>query len=233
MLAGAGAEIAIATMTPGDCGTTEYSPEEISEIRRREAAGAAALVGAEYHCLEFRDLAVFNDDRSRRRVVELLRRTRPDIILAASPVDYMCDHEAASTLVRDAAFGAPAPNYRTGEESATPPLPAIPHLYLMDPIGGVDRENRTVVPDFIVDVSTVFERKRGMLAQHRSQREWLAKHHSIDDYLDNMERATRERGALAGVAYGEGWRQYKGHPYPTTPVLQEMLAGFVLRAAAA
>ena len=49
----------IASMTPGDCGSTELPPEEISLIRRGEGARAAALLGAHYHCLEERDLLVF------------------------------------------------------------------------------------------------------------------------------------------------------------------------------
>ena len=61
-------------MTPGDCGSAEHDAEAISAIRREEAHAAAAMIGAEYICLEFRDLAIFNDDDSRRRVTEVLRR---------------------------------------------------------------------------------------------------------------------------------------------------------------
>src|SRR5690349_11662108 len=125
LLAQRGHRITIATMTPGDCGSATLGPDEIAAVRRSEAASAAALLGADYLCVEFRDLAVFNDDPSRRRVVEVLRQTRPDIVLTSSPIDYLCDHEAASTLVRDACFAAPAPNY----QAPGAPLKAIPHLY--------------------------------------------------------------------------------------------------------
>ena len=77
------ATVIIATMTPGDCGSAEHDCETIAEIRRGEARAAAALIGAEALCLEFRDLAIFNDDDSRRSVTEAIRRTRPDIILTA------------------------------------------------------------------------------------------------------------------------------------------------------
>jgi LmbE family N-acetylglucosaminyl deacetylase len=213
--------ITIATLTPGDCGSQELGPEEIAAVRRREAACAAARIGARYLCLEMRDLAIFNDDASRRRVTETLRQTRPQIVLAASPVDYLCDHEVASALVRDACFGAPIPNYRTDSE----PLDAVPHLYYMDPIGGRDRQGNAVRPDFVVDVAAAFERKREMLAEHASQRNWLRKHHGVDEYLLEMERWTRERGGLAGVSHGEGFRHYQGHAYPQTPLLQALLRG--------
>ena len=219
LLAEAGHEITIATFTPGDCGSRELGPAEIAAVRRREAANSAARIGAQYVCLEFRDLCVFNDDPSRRRVTEILRQARPHVILTASPIDYLCDHEAASALVRDACFTAPIPNYR----AAGDPLDGIPHLYFMDPIGGVDREERCVRPDFVVDVTTSFQRKREMLAEHVSQREWLRRHHGVDEYLDAMERWTRDCGALAEVDYGEGFRQYRGHAYPQSPLLQELI----------
>jgi LmbE family N-acetylglucosaminyl deacetylase len=224
LLADAGHAITIATLTPGDCGSHELGPAEIADVRRREAAAAAARIGAQYVCLEMRDLTIFNDDGSRRRVTEALRQAHPHIVLASSPVDYHCDHEAASALVRDACFAAPAPNYRTGSD----PLDAIPHLYFVDPVGGCDREENLVRPDFVVDVAAAFERKRAMLAEHASQRNWLRKHHGTDEYLLQMEQWTHERGALAGVPYGEGFRQYRGHPYPRTPLLQELLGGAVV-----
>src|ERR1700730_1275384 len=152
LLSAAGHRIVIVTMTPGDCGSHEHGPGETARIRRREAARAAAHIGAVYRCAEFRDLAIFSDDASRRRVTEILRATRPSIILTAPPVDYMCDHEATSQLVRDACFGAPAPNYTSGARKSALPLRAIPHLYFMDPIGGVDRDGHPVLPDFFVGV---------------------------------------------------------------------------------
>src|SRR3954469_24261683 len=88
LLADAGHTITIATFTPGDCGSRELGPEEISAVRKREAAKAAALIGARYGCLEMRDLAIFNDDSSRRKVTEVLRQIRPQLVLTAAPVDY-------------------------------------------------------------------------------------------------------------------------------------------------
>src|SRR5204863_8956650 len=149
MLASRGHTITIATFTPGDCGSREMGSEEISAVRRGEAANAAALIGARYLCVEMRDLAICNDDSSRRRVTEVLRQTRPQLVLTSAPVDYHCDHEAASALVRDACFGAPAPNYHTRSEAPAPVLEAIPHLYFMDPLGGSDRDGKLVEPDFI------------------------------------------------------------------------------------
>jgi len=222
-LSAAGHRVTIVSMTPGDCGSRHRAPEDIAAMRRKEAAAAAQRIGAAYGCAEFRDLAIFNDDGSRRRVTETLRAVRPDVVVTASPVDYMCDHEATSALVRDACFGAPAANYTTSAVSPAPALATVPHLYFMDPIGGVDRENRPVIADFYVDIGPQFETKRAMLAEHASQREWLLAQHGIDDYLLTMERWTREAGRRAGVIFAEGFRHYRGHPYPATPLLEDLL----------
>src|SRR6478735_12095214 len=81
LLRQAGCHVTIATMTPGDCGSAEHDAEAIAAIRRAEAQASADLIGADYICLEFRDLAIFEDDESRRRVVEALRRARPDLVI--------------------------------------------------------------------------------------------------------------------------------------------------------
>src|SRR3954451_8521635 len=216
-----GHKVTIATMTAGDCGTAEYGAEEIARIRQNEARRAAKLMGAEYLCAGFMDLAIFSDDPSRRRITELLRQVQPDIVLTASPVDYHCDHEATSTLVRDACFGAPAPNYRTGGSAS--PVKAIPHLYFCDPDEGKDREGNEVEPDFIVNIDDYIEKKAAALACHESQRAWLKKHHGMDNYIETMKEWSASRGAKAGYRYGEGFRQYRCHPYPTTPLLQELI----------
>lgn len=229
LLSARGHKITIVTMTPGDCGSNELPADEIATVRRKEAEHAAELVGADYFCAEFHDFVIFSEDSSRRQVVEILRKMRPDLILTAAPVDYMADHEVTSALVRDACFGAPIRNYSTGALQPAPPLAGIPHLYFMDPVGGVDRDGKPVTPDFIVNVESVFEGKKMMLARHKSQREWLLKHHGIDDYLDTMERWTRACGRRAGIELGEGFRLYKGHPYPQTPLLQELLGPDLVR----
>jgi LmbE family N-acetylglucosaminyl deacetylase len=223
LLAASGNKVTIVSMTAGDCGTGSVSPKEISIIRQREAAAAAKVIGAEYQCAKFRDIAIFNDDESRRRVTELIRKLRPDVILTASPADYHCDHEATSVLVRDACFAASVPNYSTNAKDPAPPLHSIRHLYFVDSIAGVDRMGSTIQPDFVVNVKTTFKAKRLMLSAHESQREWLKRQHGIEDPIQTMERWTRARGKLAGVDFGEGFRRYNGHPFPDTPLLEDLL----------
>jgi N-acetylglucosamine malate deacetylase 1 len=222
LLSRLGHDIVIVTLSAGDCGSTVHGADEIASIRKAEAAESAALIGAGYRWGGFRDMAIFSDDPSRRRVTGLLRELHPDVVLTAAPSDYLSDHEAASQLVRDACFAASIPNYSAPTQS--PPLPAIPHLYFMDPIDQQDRSGHRTVPDFTVDVASVFEMKRAMLAKHQSQRLWLQQQHGMKDYLQQMEDWTRACGARAGIVWGEGFRHYQIHPYPREPLLQQVLS---------
>ncbi|MCH7990722.1 MAG: PIG-L family deacetylase [Planctomycetes bacterium] len=218
-----GCELTMVTMTPGDCGSAEKSPQAISQIRRNEAQRSAELLHAEYVCLEFRDLSIMHDNQSRQRVTEMIRRARPDLVITAPLLDYMSDHEVTAKLVRDACFNAPIPNYTTQQWDPSAPIEKIPNLYFTDPIEGTDYFGNSIPAEFIVDISSTFELKRQMLACHESQRSWLRKQHGIDEYLDRAERWSAARGTEINAQYGEAFTQYKGHPYPTDNLLLELL----------
>ena len=215
-------QVHIATMTPGDCGSAELPPEEISRLRRAEGAKAAAEVKGHYHCLEERDLLVCYEPRTLEKVTRLMRAVRPRIILTHSPADYMLDHEMTSTIVRAAAFAAPIPNFLC-DRGIGSPLERIPHLYYCDPIEGKDPLGRDVPPGFCIDIGSVIDAKAAMLACHASQRDWLLKHHGIDHYLEAMRHWSAQRGRQGGVAYAEGFRQHLGHSYPQDNLLGELL----------
>lgn len=227
LLAASGHRITIATITAGDCGSAKTGLEETAAIRKREAQEAARVIGAGYACVGLPDLGVFNNDTSRRKTVETIRATAPDLVITASPADYHPDHEATSVLVRDACFAASVPNYRTGPSAV---LNAIPSLYFMDPIEGRDRDGKKVMPDFAADVSETFATKALMLSKHASQLSWVGQQHGIDDMTASMEAWTRKRGRDYGVVYAEGFRQYVGVPYPRAQLLQESLGSRLLLA---
>lgn len=224
-LASGGHAIKVVTATAGEGGSAEYDALATGRIRQAEAAAAAALIGAEYRCLGFPDLGVFNDDPSRRAVTELVRWAAPDVVITASPADYHPDHEAISVLVRDACFAAPVANYVTG---VSPALTAIPALYFADAIGGRDRQGVRIARDFAVDVAATFAVKQAMLAKHESQAAWVARQHGVADHLAHMDAWTRRVGGDFGVELAEGFRQYRHPPYPRAGVLQDLLGNAIL-----
>ena len=228
LLGRAGHHLTIATMAPGDCGFKELAPQEIAEVRRGEACAAAELIGADYLCVEFRDLSIVVDNDAKRRITEVVRKVRPDLVITAPPVDYMDDHEATSRLVRDGCFNASCPNYVTQQWEPAGPTESIPHLYYVDPLEGEDLWAQPIVPQFYVDISTTYQIKRDTPACHDSQRTWLRAQHGVDEYLESMQRWSSRRGQEVGVEYAEAYRQHLGHPYPRSNLLGE-LVGDALR----
>jgi len=219
-----GWRIHIATMTPGDCGTVEYSREEISRIRKAEAAKAASLLSGAYHCLECDDAFIMYDGPSLLKAIELVRKVRPTIVFALSPTDYMVDHETASRLAQSACFCCGVVNIETpGAE----PFEPVPHLYYADPVEGKDNFGTEIQPGMIVDITSAMATKEQMLCCHESQRNWLLKHHQMDNYVKMMKDFAGKRGGRIGAEYGEGFRQHLGHAYPQDNILRAELGRLV------
>jgi len=217
-------QVHIATMAPGDCGTVQYSREEISRIRKDEAAAGAALLDGQYHCLECGDIFIMYDRPTLLKTIELVRKVRPTIVLTLSPSDYMVDHEMASKLAQTACFCCGVVNVET---PGVEPFEPIPHLYYADPVDGKDKLGADISPGMIVDTSGVMDTKEKMLCCHKSQRDWLLKHHGIDEYVAAMKGLGRKRGADIGRDFGEGFRQHLGHAYPHDNILKKELGELV------
>ncbi len=222
-----GWHIEMATMTPGDGGTATLGRGEISAIRKAEAARAAALLEAPYQCLECDDIFIMYDRPTLLKVIELIRYTRPRMVFTMSPLCYMVDHEMTSKLVQTACFSAGVKNI----ETASPPFFFTPHLYYVDAMEGKDRLGNEIIPATVVDITTTMELKEEMLVCHASQREWLRAHHGMDEYVHAMRSFAVKQGAVAGVAYGEGFRQHLGHAFPQDNLLAAELPGKVINVA--
>jgi len=219
-----GWQVHIGTMTPGDCGTVEYSRQEISRIRRAEAAKAESLLGGSYHCLECDDIFIMYDRPTLLKAIELVRKVRPRIVFTCSPADYMVDHEMASKIAQTACFTCGVVNIETpGFE----PFEPIPYLYYSDPADGKDKLGKQIKPSTIVDITSVMPTKEKMLCCHQSQRNWLLKHHGMDDYVISMKKLSEKRGEQIGSHFAEGFRQHSGHAYPQDNILKAELGGLV------
>jgi LmbE family N-acetylglucosaminyl deacetylase len=194
-----GNQITMVTIANGDLGTVDLDRETIAGIRKKEAEAAAAVIGARYECLGISDVEIVPDLQIRWKLTALIRRARPDLILAHSPDDYMHDHRNASTLTVDASFDATIPNIKTDRPHMGDLLPVM----FMDTVAGVGFE-----PTEYVDITEQFETKRRMLACHESQAAWIAAHDKAD-LISVMEVHSRFRGIQAGVRYAEGFRPYQ------------------------
>ena len=219
-----GWDIHIATMTPGDCGTVQYSRQEISRIRRAEATKAAGILNGTYHCLECDDIFILYDRPTLLKAIELMRKVKPAIVFTTSPSDYMVDHEMASKIAQTACFACGVVNIETpGAE----PFEPIPHLYYMDPAEEKDKYGMEIKAGTIVDITGVMSIKEKLLCCHESQRHWLMTHHGMDEYINMMKESGEKRGRQINSAFAEGFRQHLGHAYPHDNILRSELGDLV------
>lgn len=214
-----GWEVHIATMTPGDKGSTVHTREEIGNIRTGEARKSAEIIGAGYHLVGLEDVYVLYDREGINKTTGVLRQVRPSIVITASPVDYMVDHETTAKIVQTACFACGIKNMEVDEPAFGP----TPYLYYVDAMEGKDKFGNPLMPSMYVNISEEMPVKEEMLKTHASQREWLLKHHKVDEYVLSMKNFAEQRGKEIGVKYAEGFRQHLGHGFPQENVLAEIL----------
>jgi LmbE family N-acetylglucosaminyl deacetylase len=207
LLKDGGADIHMWNLSAGGYGSVTHSAEEIARIRWQEAQDSARQAGATLHPPIVDDLAIVYDLKLLAKIGAVIREVKPDIVLTQSPQDYMEDHMNTSRLVVTAAFARGMPNYVTD-----PPVEAYSSdttVYHALPHGLRDGLRRRIRAGQYVDITSVLARKRAMLAQHRSQKEWLDVSQGMDSYLLEMEKMSREVGRMSGrFEVAEGWRRH-------------------------
>jgi len=191
-----GHEVVMCHASLGDRGSFVHTSDEVTGIRGAEARRAAEIAGAEYATLGFSDGEILASDPDQRRaVVDLVRETRPDVIVTHFHGDYMSDHNEISKLVFDCSFHATLPLFETGK----PHYGKVTPILYMETVMGLGFS-----PTEFVDVTETIETKVAMLEAHTSQLEWLRDHDGVD-IVEQMRTTTRFRGQQCGVAYAEGF----------------------------
>lgn len=203
----AGFDLHMLNIANGCCGSMTEGPEETATRRWLEAEASAAVLGATMHPPLCNDIEIFYEDSLIRKVAALIRRVKPDILLAQSPVDYMEDHTNACRLAVTAAFVRGMPNYRT--EPAVDPITGEVTVYHALPWGLRGPLGERIEATHFVDVRPVMARKRKALAAHASQKQWLDETQGLDSYLTTMEDMAGRVGTLSGrFEQAEGWRKH-------------------------
>jgi N-acetylglucosamine malate deacetylase 1 len=191
-----GHEVVMCHASRGDRGSFVHTSEEIAALRWEEARHAAEICGAEPRSLGLSDGEVNAADLEQRRlVIDLVRESRPDVIITHHPGDYMGDHNETSKLVFDCSFHATLPLLETTRPNYTNVTP----IYYMDTLMGLGFQ-----PTEYVDVSSVIDTKTRMLEAHQTQLTWLRDHDGVD-VVEQMRTVTRFRGLQCGVNYAEGF----------------------------
>ena len=139
------ARVGIADLTQGEMGTRGDAA-----VRAAEAERAAKVLGVQVRLnAGLPDAHLHNDEASRKVVVELIRKTRPRVVILPFPVGRHPDHRIASELARDACYLAGLKKYPASGEPHRPFKTLYALAYREDP----------VKPSFVVDISDVFDVK--------------------------------------------------------------------------
>jgi LmbE family N-acetylglucosaminyl deacetylase len=143
------------------------SREEMAPRRRREAAAAGRVIGAEYVTWDWPDGELLPNLEVRHQVIREIRSFAPDLVLTHRPYDYHPDHRAVGLVVQDASFLVTVPH-------VVPEAPAL----RKDPVVAcmVDLFTRPVplAADVVLDITERVDTVTAMLACHESQCfEWL------------------------------------------------------------
>ena len=177
-----GHKVFIATATNGNIGSAHHTMEEIGRIRKQEAANSAAIIGAEYICLDYDDEMFFEIDRETRlKFINLVRHCKADVIFTHNPHDYNPDHMLTSKIINDIAVMIPIAHLKTEEL----PYNVIPSIWY-------------------------FDTKMKMLSCMESQKQWMADNYAqlggdTERFYDTIRITSEFRGMQAGCKYAEGF----------------------------
>jgi N-acetylglucosamine malate deacetylase 1 len=190
----AGHRVGIVDLTAGEMGS-----QGSAEIRTREAARAAEILGLSVRrCAGLPDSRLVNDEASRRVVVELLRELRPRVVVTHWKAGRHRDHRIAAELVRDACF-------LTGLKKL--PADGEPFRPLKLVYAAAFRED-VERPDFVVDITDEIDAKLDALAAYGSQFEGAVQAGEVypgsdRPLLEQIRVQLAHYGSLVRAAYGE------------------------------
>lgn len=172
------------SMTNGDAGHHVQGGGALAQRRRNESQAVAEFLGINYFVLDNHDGELQATVENRRKVIQIIREVKANLVITHRPNDYHADHRQTSLLVQDAAYLICVPNV----VPFTPRLESNPVIvYHQDRF----KKPYPFVPEVIVDVSDVNDKKMEALAFHESQvYEWLP---FIEGYLQDVPEQADER----------------------------------------
>ncbi len=193
-MAGMGYATGVVDMSRGELGT-----RGTPAIRAGEAKKAARALGLKVReNLGLPDGDIRATTAARLKVIRLLRKYRPPLVLVHHWEDRHPDHVNTSRLVTEAAHHAGLDKIRTGQERFRPT--AV--LFFKLPTG--------TFPSFVVDVSDYAAQRTAAIQAYASQlfdpssRE-PGTYLSQPDFLARVSAVHNFYGALIGKAVGEGF----------------------------
>ena len=185
----AGHRVRFVSGTNGCSGHHEIGGVELVRRRVAEAQAAADVIGIESQVLDLPDGELVPSIENRKRILQLIREFKPDLILSHRLNDYHPDHRALAQLIQDCSYLCTVPNVLP----QTPVMRKMPVIaYLYDHF----QKPNPFQPDVVVGIDEFINEKMKMLHCHVTQfYEWLP----WNDRIENqVPKSDKERLAWLG-----------------------------------
>ena len=201
-----GKKTGVVDLTYGELGTRGSV-----EIRKEEAAKAAKIMQLDIReNLGMADGFFKNDEAHQRRLIQSIRKYQPEIVLANALDDRHPDHGRAGHLIKDACFLSGLRKIETRDDDGNF-QPQWRPKYIFHYI-----QDRYYNPDFVYDISPVFERKVASIKAYASQffseaytKDEPQTYISSPEFLNAIIGRQAMFGKMIGVPYAEGFTTEK------------------------
>ncbi len=198
-----GKKVGIVDLTRGEMGT-----RGTAETRKAESEAATAILGIHVReNLEMRDCFFENDEAHQLKIIRMIRKYHPEIVLANAIEDRHPDHGRGGKLTADAAFKAGLAKIRTfdGEQEQEAYRPKQLFHYIQD---------RYIQPDFVIDITDFMDRKLEAIKAFKTQffdpdSQEPVTYISTPDFMETIIARAREFGKPVGGVFGEGFTSEK------------------------
>lgn len=194
-----GKKVGVIDLTRGELGTRGSV-----EIRDQEASLAAKILGLTVReNLNMRDGFFVNDEAHQMEIIKRIRKYRPEIVICNAIEDRHIDHGKGSNLVSDACFLSGLRKIETTHEGVIQEAwrPQVVYHYI---------QWKTIVPDFVVDISDFIDQKTQSILAYASQFYSENSNEPVTpiatkNFLESIHYRTQDFGRLVGVDYAEGF----------------------------
>lgn len=195
-----GYTVAICDLTQGELGTRGSGP-----LRLQEAEKAKQILGISHReNLGMADGFFQHNEENIKKVAKVIRKYKPEIVLANAVTDRHPDHGRASKLISDACFYAGLVKIETRDDEGliqSAWRPKAVYHYIQD---------RNLKADFVVDITQYLDKKIESIMAYSSQffdPESKEPETPISSkaFIDYMKAKNRAYGRDIGAEYAEAF----------------------------
>lgn len=195
-----GHKVGVVDLTGGELGTRGSR-----EIRAKEAQAAKEYLNLSIReNLQMRDGFFRYNDENLLKLITIIRKYQPEIVLANAKTDRHPDHGRAAKLCSDACFYSGLRKIKTQDagHAQDPWRPKAVYHYIQD---------YNLKPDFVVDISEYQNQKMEAIKMYKSQffnpdSDEPETPLSAQSFLDFIEAKARVFGRHIGADFGEGFQ---------------------------